>query len=280
MAASLLEILRAIPDHRRAEGRRYELGAVVFCAILGMVAGANSYRQMHEFIRIRFPLLNEAFGLRLRGAPSYTGLRDILLNIDAEALERAFRLHASTLAGPPSEGWVAVAIDGKPLRGVAQFVEHRVAPRPHGLDPQSRDRPAQADRRDRVLGLLGRRKDGGAMARRHPRPLADRERKPLRARHDIRRGRLTHPDQSGHRRAPALLRLQSTQSLRMRKRPKRPLARRAGRQPHSQNARNSAELNSPGLASHRLCASRFARRPTTPRTAWRRFPRSAGQSAS
>ena len=128
MAASLLEILRAIPDHRRAEGRRYELGAVVFCAILGMVAGANSYRQMHEFIRIRFPLLNEAFGLRLRRTPSYTGLRDILLNIDAEALERAFRLHASTLAGPPSEGWVAVAIDGKTLRGSFDALrEHKAA---------------------------------------------------------------------------------------------------------------------------------------------------------
>ena len=37
MAVSLLEVLRAIPDRRRAEGRRYELGAVVFCSILGMV---------------------------------------------------------------------------------------------------------------------------------------------------------------------------------------------------------------------------------------------------
>src|SRR4051794_5552261 len=143
-----------------------------------------------------------------------------------------------------------------PRHAVGQFVEHRAAPRPHGLDPQSRDRPAQADCRDRVLRLLGRRKDGGAMARRHPRPLADRERKPLRGGHDIRRGRLTHPDQSGHRRAPALLRLQSTQSLRMRKRPKRPLARRAGRQPHPQNARNSAELNSPATRPKTLPAIR------------------------
>lgn len=128
MAASLLEILRAIPDRRRAEGRRYELGAVVFCSILSMVAGANSYRQMHEFIRVHFQLLNEAFGLRLRGTPSYTGLRDILLNIDADALETAFRLHASTLAAPPSEGPVAVAIDGKTLRGSFDaFREHKAA---------------------------------------------------------------------------------------------------------------------------------------------------------
>ena len=39
-----------------------------------MVAGANSYRQMHEFIRIHRQLLNEAFGLELRYSPSYAGL--------------------------------------------------------------------------------------------------------------------------------------------------------------------------------------------------------------
>ena len=118
MSASLLEILRAIPDQRRAEGRRYELGSVVFCAVLGMVAGANSYRQMHDFIRVHFQLLNEGFGLGLRGAPSYTGLRDILLGLDAAALERAFRDHACTIQAPTSQdGLVAVAIDGKTLRG-------------------------------------------------------------------------------------------------------------------------------------------------------------------
>src|SRR3954467_2846459 len=100
MAASLLEILRAIPDHRRAEGKRYELGAVVFCSILGMVAGANSYRQMPKFIRVHFQLLNQAFGLSIPGTPSYTGLRDISLNIDADALETAFSLEASTHASP------------------------------------------------------------------------------------------------------------------------------------------------------------------------------------
>ena len=78
MPASLLEILRSIPDRRRAEGKRFDLATVLHYSILGMVAGANSYRQMHEFIRIHRQRLNEAFGLALRGAPSYTGLRDIL----------------------------------------------------------------------------------------------------------------------------------------------------------------------------------------------------------
>ena len=63
MQASLLETLREIPDHRRAEGKRFDLATVLLYSILAMVAGANSYRQMHEFIRIHRQLLNAAFGL-------------------------------------------------------------------------------------------------------------------------------------------------------------------------------------------------------------------------
>jgi hypothetical protein len=59
MQASLLEILRSIPDHRRAEGKRFDLSTVLLYTILAMVAGANSYRQMHEFIRTHLQRLNE-----------------------------------------------------------------------------------------------------------------------------------------------------------------------------------------------------------------------------
>jgi hypothetical protein len=119
MQATLLEILREIPDHRRKEGRRFELATVLLYAILSMVAGANSYRQMHEFTRIHRQRLNAALGLDLRYAPSYTGMRLILRGIDPDALETAFRRHAGSLpaATPASDGLTAIAIDGKTLRG-------------------------------------------------------------------------------------------------------------------------------------------------------------------
>ena len=91
MSMSLLEILRSIPDHRRAEGKRFDLATVLLYSILGMVAGANSYRQLHEFIRIQLQRLNEAFDLRLPCSPSYTGLRLIIQGVDPKALEVAFR---------------------------------------------------------------------------------------------------------------------------------------------------------------------------------------------
>ena len=118
MPASLLEILRSIPDHRRKEGKRFDLSTVLLYAILSMVAGANSYRQMHEFIRIHRQRLNEAFGLRLPYSPSYTGLRLILQGVDPTALEAAFRQHAASISPrAASDGLLAVAIDGKTLRG-------------------------------------------------------------------------------------------------------------------------------------------------------------------
>ena len=118
MAVSLLEILRSVPDHRRREGQRFELATVLLYAILAMVAGANSYRQLHEFIRIHRQRLNKAFKLNLRCAPSYSGLRLILQKIDPTALEEAFRRHASSLPTAPShEGATAIAVDGKTLRG-------------------------------------------------------------------------------------------------------------------------------------------------------------------
>jgi hypothetical protein len=118
MTLSLLEIFRAVEDRRRAEGKRFDLATVLLYSVIGMIAGANSYRQMHEFIRVHRVRLNEAFDLSLRYAPSYTGLRGILQGVDPEALEAAFRKHATSvgLSSAPGNG-VAIAVDGKTLRG-------------------------------------------------------------------------------------------------------------------------------------------------------------------
>ncbi len=73
MQASLLEILRSIPDHHRAEGKRFDLSTVLLYAILAIVAGANSLRQMHEFIRTHLQRLNEALPTHGRTPRPHTG---------------------------------------------------------------------------------------------------------------------------------------------------------------------------------------------------------------
>jgi hypothetical protein len=106
MAASRLEICRSVPAHRRREGLRFELVTVLLYAMLGMVAGVNSYRQLHEFIRAHRRRLNRAFGLHLRYAPSCSGLRLICKGLIRWHWKRRF-------ADMPT----AMAVDGNSLRG-------------------------------------------------------------------------------------------------------------------------------------------------------------------
>ena len=106
MSASLLESLRSGPDRRRAEGKRFDLAGVLLYAILGMVAGANSFRQIHEFIRVHLQRLNETFGLRLPCLPSYTGWRLIIQGVDPAGLEAAFRRCGRFRRRLPQTNWL------------------------------------------------------------------------------------------------------------------------------------------------------------------------------
>src|SRR4051812_49467654 len=75
MTTDLLTCLAAIPDRRRAEGKIYGQAGVILFAILAMVSGARSYRQIHTLMDRRLGLLNAAFpGAALRrGAPPPPG---------------------------------------------------------------------------------------------------------------------------------------------------------------------------------------------------------------
>jgi len=123
--ASLLEIFDHVPDHRRAQAKRYPLPQILLFWILGIMSGAVSYRKLHSFIRIRFPLLSRAFPSRMRKPPSYTQLREILIGLNQDDLEAAFRQHAGALANATGEA--AIAADGKALRGSFDAMDGRNA---------------------------------------------------------------------------------------------------------------------------------------------------------
>src|SRR4051794_41745294 len=70
MTTDLLTCLATIPDRRRAEGKIYGQAGVILFAILAMVSGARSYRQIHTLMDRRLGLLNAAFpGAALRRGP-------------------------------------------------------------------------------------------------------------------------------------------------------------------------------------------------------------------
>src|SRR3954454_22161214 len=69
-------------DHRRAEGKLYPLPQILMFCLLAMLAGASSYRKMHEFIMAHFRRLRVLFPSKMLKAPCYAQIRNIMAGLD------------------------------------------------------------------------------------------------------------------------------------------------------------------------------------------------------
>ncbi len=120
MALEFLNLLSQIPDPRRAQGKKWQLGPVLLATILAILSGATSYRKVHRFIETHRKRLNKTFGFGWKTAPAYSAIRTILHGLDGAEVERVFRNHAAGLGGTKPgedvETMPVVAIDGKTLR--------------------------------------------------------------------------------------------------------------------------------------------------------------------
>ena len=120
MPLEFLNLLSQIPDPRRAQGKKWQLGPVLLSTILAILSGATSYRKVHRFIEAHRDRLNDAFGFGWNAAPAYSAIRTILRGLDAADVERVFRAHAAGLSGTEPghdvDTLAVVAIDGKTLR--------------------------------------------------------------------------------------------------------------------------------------------------------------------
>jgi len=129
--STFLDLLGKIEDPRRAEGKLYRLPHVILFAILASIAGANSYRSVHTFIRVHLPRLRKLFRLKWRRAPAYTTIRGILLQLDPAGVERVFREHARVLCAHeniPRAQHRHIAVDGKTLcSSFDQFEDRKAA---------------------------------------------------------------------------------------------------------------------------------------------------------
>ena len=103
----------AIPDPRRAQGRRHPLATVLALAAGATLCGMRGYKAMADWANSLGPKARERFGCRRdngrRLVPSVYVIRDVLIRVDPEHLDRALqRWHA---AHGESDG--SLAIDGK-----------------------------------------------------------------------------------------------------------------------------------------------------------------------
>lgn len=95
----------------------YPLPQILMFCLLAMLAGAPSYRKMHEFIMAHFCRLSVLFPSKMLKAPCYAQIRNIMAGLDPTDMEQAFRLHAAGLSGSGANGVKLLAVDGKSLRG-------------------------------------------------------------------------------------------------------------------------------------------------------------------
>jgi len=112
----LQSFLFNIKDHRRQQGRRYQLGHILFFSVLAISSNATSYRKIHVFIKSHYETLNKTFGLNWKRPIAYTTVRAIIQGTTADELEASFREYSEFLASSDVKKWF-VSFDGKVLRG-------------------------------------------------------------------------------------------------------------------------------------------------------------------
>jgi len=112
----LKSFLFKVKDHRRKQGRRYELGHILLFTILAILSGADSYRKVQKFIVAHYEILNDTFDLSWKRMPAHTSIRDIIQATSGAELEQSFRQYSAVLADK-NEPEQFISCDGKVLRG-------------------------------------------------------------------------------------------------------------------------------------------------------------------
>jgi predicted transposase YbfD/YdcC len=112
----LESFLFKVKDHRRKQGRRYELGHILLFSILAILSGATSYRKIQKFIVAHYDTLDEIFDLDWDRMPAHTTIRDIIQGTSGTELEQSFREYSALLAESDAQKQF-MGCDGKVLRG-------------------------------------------------------------------------------------------------------------------------------------------------------------------
>lgn len=113
----LIEVFATIPDFRRCRGKRHPLPAILSLACCAMLCGYRTYSAMAEWGRNYGTGMAQALGF-VHNTPCAATLHTIFRSLDRDILERRLSAWAEQIvASRPPASTVAVALDGKTLRG-------------------------------------------------------------------------------------------------------------------------------------------------------------------
>jgi len=114
-SGSLWDALASVPDHRRAEGKRYPLPGLLLIAVAALLAGRHDQLGIVRWGRRLSPEAFVTIGITRNRVPAPSVWCTLFQGLDIAALERA--LGRWVTGDQPATGHVA--IDGKRLRGSA-----------------------------------------------------------------------------------------------------------------------------------------------------------------
>ena len=103
----LISFLKAIPDARMRRGIRIPAWYLLLVAVLGILSGCQSLRDLERFAIRHHSVLTEALGIELRRPPSDSAFRYFFRQVDVAALCAAIRdwTIAQCSASTPLAAW-------------------------------------------------------------------------------------------------------------------------------------------------------------------------------
>ena len=90
-ALDLIGYLRSIPDARMRRGVRFPAWYLLLVAVLGILSGCQSLRDLERFAIRHHAVLTEALGVKLRRPPSDSSFRYFFQQVNVTALCTAIR---------------------------------------------------------------------------------------------------------------------------------------------------------------------------------------------
>ena len=120
----LLESFRELPDYRKCKQLKFNVGEVMFMALLAILAGANGYMDMELWIKSKKRELSKILGHSFI-APADNTIRNVFLNIDLKELEKMFEKWSHSIVNKSTLN--IVSSDGKTMRGSKNKIKNEKA---------------------------------------------------------------------------------------------------------------------------------------------------------
>jgi hypothetical protein len=113
----LISYLRSIPDARMRRGVRFPAWYLLLVAVLGILSGCQSLRDLERFAIRHHDVLTTALGLQLRRPPSDSSFRYFFQQVDVAVLCSAIRDWTIAQIPGGAADLDQLVCDGKTLRG-------------------------------------------------------------------------------------------------------------------------------------------------------------------